>query len=38
MGKINYSLASQKVLEETWKDEDDAYWESFLKKSNSKKK
>ena len=23
-------LLSQKVLEEIWKDEDDAYWKSFL--------
>jgi Arc/MetJ-type ribon-helix-helix transcriptional regulator len=38
MGEINYSLASQKVLEETWKDEDDSYWESVLKKSNVNKK
>lgn len=38
MGEINYSLASEKVFAEAWKNEDDAYWESVLKKSNSVKK
>jgi len=37
-GRIKYILASQKVLESVWKDEDDAYWESVLRKSNSVKK
>jgi len=30
MKKEKYSLWSEKALEKIWKDEDDAYWESFL--------
>ena len=30
MSLERYSLWSEKALERVWKDEDDAYWESFL--------
>ena len=30
MSDERYSLWSEKVLEKVWKDEDDAYWESYL--------
>lgn len=30
MSDERYSLWSEKALEKVWKDEDDAYWESYL--------
>ena len=30
MEKEKYSLWSEKALEKIWKDEDDAYWKSYL--------
>lgn len=30
MGKDVYALWSEKALQKIWKDEDDAYWESYL--------
>ena len=30
MGGERYSVWSEKALSKAWKDEDDAYWESFL--------
>ena len=30
MAQERYSTWSEKALEKAWKDEDDAYWESYL--------
>ena len=30
MAMERYSIWSEKALENAWKDEDDAYWESYL--------